>query len=290
MELFLLLENLDCMCWALQLKRHLMTRSWTNLARMQFDVLENPKWQSTFYSLTCQSTWRVCCVEAFVEIGHADLLHSLRIQCQNYQPFAVKHIVQLEDLSMLKASFGGLENLTTNWNLSFEFQLAEHKQGLLANWRSLLSASQDLLANWWFLLSAIQGLLARESLLCASQGLLAMKRLLCASQGLLAMKSLLCASQALLANCIWNCWLQQLADLLKIPALFFLLWHSPQIWVFVESVLLLWISLSCPWLLNITWILFDKRFFRSCIQIQSFHWFATWFPTLFILWIANSLL
>jgi hypothetical protein len=34
-------------------------------------------------------------------------------------------------------------------------------------------------------------------------------------------KSLLCASQGLLANCIGNCWLQQLAAQLNIPAQIF---------------------------------------------------------------------
>jgi hypothetical protein len=64
----------------------------------------------------------------------------------------------------------------------------------------------------------------KGSLLCASQGLLAVKSLLCTSQGLLAKESLLCKShehQGLLANFIGNCWLQQLAALLKIPALIF---------------------------------------------------------------------
>ncbi len=102
--------------------------------------------------------------------------------------------------------------------------LLRASQNLLTNWRSLLSASQGLLANWFFLLRASQDLLAKESLLCTSQGLLAMKSLLCTSQGLLAKESLLCTNcghQGLLANCIGNCWLQQIAAPLKIPALIF---------------------------------------------------------------------
>ncbi len=86
-------------------------------------------------------------------------------------------------------------------------------QNLVTNWRSLLSASQGLLENWWFLLSASQGLLAKKSLLCTSQSLLAKESLLCVSRG----------HQGLLANCIRNCWLQQLAALLKIPALIFIM-------------------------------------------------------------------
>jgi hypothetical protein len=84
--------------------------------------------------------------------------------------------------------------------MAFEnIEVKENAPRQLLSVSNLLNICQGLLTNWKIVLSASQGLLAKESLLSASQGLLAKESLLSASQGLLARESLLSASQGLLA-------------------------------------------------------------------------------------------
>ncbi len=168
MELYLLSTNLDNMYQAWQSKRHLTTRSWPNLAGIHFDFLANPKWQSTFCSLTCQSTWRVCSGEAFCwnctcwpsSLPQNPMSELSAICCR-------PHCSAWRICLYWKLLWEALRTWQPTGMSWLNSNLLSAGQGLLANWRSLLCASQGLMANWWFLLSASQGLLAMKS--CCAQ-------------------------------------------------------------------------------------------------------------------------
>jgi hypothetical protein len=106
-------------------------------------------------------------------------------------------------------------------------------------------------------------------------------------QELLARLELLSASQGLLATYFGNCWLQQLAALLKIPALILLCGIAHKF----ECLLIQYSCLEAlhPTLVHCTLLKFSvvKGCLKLCIQTHLFDWFASWFVTWFICWIAH---
>jgi hypothetical protein len=94
-------------------------------------------------------------------------------------------LFSLKNMSILKAALGGLENLTTNWNVLIEFQLAERRPRPAGKLEEFAVRKPRPDGKLMVLAERKPRPAGNEKLLCASQGLLAMKSLLCASQGLL---------------------------------------------------------------------------------------------------------
>jgi hypothetical protein len=128
MELTLLSENLDYVYQAWQLKRHLMTRSRPNLAGIHFDFSCKPKMTANLLQVNLSINMKNLFWRGF--LLKLDMLTFFTPSESNVR--TISHLLSntsfsLKNMSILKAALGGLENLTTIWNVLFEFQLAEHK-------------------------------------------------------------------------------------------------------------------------------------------------------------------